>query len=202
VHADLWSGADLLSAAVEPHLHGAPADWIGYSMGGRYCLHVALSHPEQVRRLVLVSATGGIDDEHERARRRQGDEALANRVEEIGVEAFLQQWLSQPLFATLPPHAAGIEARLDSTASGLASSLRLAGTGTQDPLWDRLGTLAMPVLIVAGELDHKYVQLGRRLVEAIGDNAELAVIDGAGHACHLEQPDRFLALVAPFLADG
>jgi pimeloyl-ACP methyl ester carboxylesterase len=57
----------------------------------------------------------------------------------------------------------------------------------------------MPVLVVAGDLDPTYVALGRRLVESIGENATLAVIPRAGHACHLEQPAAFLDAVAPFL---
>jgi 2-succinyl-6-hydroxy-2,4-cyclohexadiene-1-carboxylate synthase len=198
IEAGLPDGADLMVEATRDAGAGR-AMWLGYSMGGRFALHVALSHPEAVERLVLVSATGGIDDPTERAERRQGDEALAARVEEEGVEPFVRWWLAQPLFSTLPAGAAAIESRLGGSAAGLASSLRRAGTGTQEPLWGRLGGLAMPVLVVAGELDRKYVDLGDRLVTAIGSNARLAVIAGAGHACHLEQPARFLEVVGPFL---
>jgi pimeloyl-ACP methyl ester carboxylesterase len=84
---------------------------------------------------------------------------------------------------------------------GLASSLRLAGTGTQEPLWGRLGSLAMPVLVTAGEHDAKFTALARRLVDSIGTNARMAVVPGAGHAAHLEQPEAFLALVRSWLAD-
>jgi 2-succinyl-6-hydroxy-2,4-cyclohexadiene-1-carboxylate synthase len=81
----------------------------------------------------------------------------------------------------------------------LASSLRLAGTGSQQPLWSQLPQLAMPVLVVAGERDESYVAQARRLVENIGSNAALAIVPDAGHACHLEQPDAFLNIVCPFL---
>ena len=114
------------------------AAWVGYSMGGRYALHVALRHPGLVRRLVLVSATGGIDDPRDRAARRQADEALAAKVETEGVAAFVAWWLERPLFATLPAEAAAVDSRLGGTAAGLAASLRLAGTGTQQPLWSEL----------------------------------------------------------------
>lgn len=198
VEADLAGGADLMVEAAG-RLAGGPAAWLGYSMGGRYALHVALRHPEAVERLVVVSATGGIDDPAERAARRAGDEALADRVEAEGLEPFLRFWLSQPLFATLPAGAAQLEGRMDGTAAGLASSLRRAGTGTQEPLWDRLERLAMPVLVVAGALDGKYVALAERLGRAIGPNATVVFVDGAGHACHLERPDDFLDLVLPWL---
>jgi 2-succinyl-6-hydroxy-2,4-cyclohexadiene-1-carboxylate synthase len=195
VTADLPSGAELMVAAA-----GRPAAWLGYSMGGRYALHVALRHPEVVSRLVVVSATGGIDSPADRAARRDADEALAAKVSAEGVAAFVAWWLERPLFATLPADAAGVESRLGGTSAGLASSLRLAGTGSQVPLWSQLHHLEMPVLVVVGELDGAYLAHGHRLVSSIGPNASLAVIPGAGHACHLEQPGAFLDTVKPFLA--
>jgi 2-succinyl-6-hydroxy-2,4-cyclohexadiene-1-carboxylate synthase len=196
VRADLVTGADLMAAAA-----AEPAAWVGYSMGGRFALHVALRHPEEVRRLVLVSTSAGIEDPAERAARRRWDEALAERVEEEGLEAFVRWWLAQPLFSTLPPEAAELESRLAGTAAGLASSLRLAGAGTQEPLWSRLNDLSMPVLVIAGELDSKYVGLADRIAAGIGPDARLEVIPGAGHACHLERPDLFGDILGPFL-DG
>lgn len=195
VEADLWTTADLLSRLVQE-----PATWVGYSMGGRTALHVALAHPDLVSGLVLVSATAGIEDEAERERRRVSDESLARRAETEGLEAFLEWWLSQPLFATLPPGRADRQGRLTNKVTGLASSLRLAGTGRQSPLWDRLAELGrrdLPVLCVAGQLDTKYCATARALAEGIGRSASTLIIDGAGHACHLERPE----LVGPALAD-
>ena len=195
VRAGLTDGADLMVKVVP-----APAAWVGYSMGGRFALHVALHHPEAVSRLVLVSTSAGIEEREERARRREADEVLAKRIEAEGVETFVRGWLSQPLFSSLPPEAAALDSRLNSTAEGLASSLRLAGAGEQEPAWGRLRSLSMPVLVVTGAVDTKYRALGERLVDEIGANARLKVIAGAGHACHLERPEAFLAAVGPFLA--
>ena len=153
------------------------------------CLQLAVDQPELVRRLVLVSATAGIDDAAERAARRQADEQLAASIERDGVDAFLDRWLALPLFATLPRDAAGLDDRRRNTADGLASSLRLAGTGTQEPLWDRLPELPMPVLLVAGALDTKYVAIAERMAGLIPD-ATLTVIEGAGHSVPLEAPRR------------
>ncbi|HLH47501.1 MAG TPA: alpha/beta fold hydrolase [Acidimicrobiales bacterium] len=194
VRAGLWDGAELIADA------GGRGAYVGYSMGGRYALHVALRRPEVVDRLVLVSATAGLDTAAERAARVAADEDVARRVERDGVPAFVEWWLRRPLFATLPREAAALDARLGGRAEGLASSLRLAGTGRQEPLWDRLRTLEMPVLVVAGALDEAYAARARRLVTAIGPNARLALIEGAGHACHLERPDAWLEVVEPFLA--
>lgn len=197
VRAGLSDGADLMVAA-----NPSQAAWIGYSMGGRFAFHVALRHPDVVTRLIVVSTNAGIENPIERAERRSADDRMACHIEEIGVERFIKEWLSQPLFASLPTEAAALESRLGSTAEGLASSLRLAGAGRQEPVWHLLPSLSMPVLVVAGELDSKYVAIATHLVESIGSNARLCVIDGAGHACHLERPDAFLGAALPFLAGG
>lgn len=192
VHVDLAEGARLLGEAA------GRSSYVGYSMGGRLALRLAVSRPDLVERLVLVGANPGIVDATQRAARRAEDEALAGRVERDGVGAFVEWWLSQPLFSTFPSDAADREQRLTNTAPGLASSLRLAGAGNQAPLWDRLASLTMPVLVMAGELDAKYAGMARETVAAIGDNAELVLLPGAGHACHLERPDAFCVVLADF----
>ncbi|HET9442748.1 MAG TPA: alpha/beta fold hydrolase [Acidimicrobiales bacterium] len=190
----LWEAARLLGEV------GNEAAYLGYSMGGRLVLHLALAAPYLVRRAVLVSTTAGIDDEHRRTARRAADEVLAAGLESDGVDAFLRRWLADPLFETLPAEAAGLEARRENTAEGLAAALRLLGTGSQEPLWDRLGSLAMPALLVAGERDERFVDLAARLAAGWGGPARVAVVPGAGHAVHLEQPDAFAEVVLPFLA--
>ncbi len=193
VRADLWRTADLLVETV-----GRPALWVGYSMGGRMALHVALAHPDQVEGLVLISTTPGIDAPKEREARRAADDALAARIHTEGTEAFLDFWLAQPLFSTLPPETAGREARLANKPDGLASSLRLAGTGSQEPLWDRLAQLkerSLPVLLIAGALDRKYSDEAARMASAIGPTARALIVNGAGHACHLERPEVVAAAI-------
>lgn len=193
VAADLEAGGRSLLAV------GGVATYLGYSMGARLCLHAALADPSLVRGLVLLGATAGIDDPTERAERRASDEVLARRLETEGVAAFLDTWLAQPLFAGIPTERSFRAERLANTPAGLASSLRLAGTGAQPSRWAELGRLTMPVLVVAGEKDAKFAALAQRLVESIGSSATLALIPDAGHAAHLEQPDGFLAAVRPWL---
>lgn len=181
-----------------------PATYLGYSLGGRICLHLALGHPDAVERLVLVSATAGIDDPESRDARAKSDEALADRIERGGDEAlpaFIDEWLSGPLFAHLGEEAANRPARLRNTAAGLAASLRHHGTGTQLPLWEQLGALEMPVLVVAGSEDARFADSGQRMAAAIGPNAIFCLVPGAGHAVPFEQPEAFARLVAAFVAD-
>lgn len=175
------------------------ASFVGYSLGARVCLHTALRMPNQVERLVLCSGTPGIESQEERDERVALDRALAMRLLEIGVPAFLDEWLALPLFAGVPVDATAREARETNTAAGLASSLRCAGTGTQIPLWDRLGELSMPVLVVSGANDDKFTEIGARTARAIGANAAHVVVENAGHSVPLEQPDLFAAVLNDFL---
>ena len=177
------------------------ATYVGYSMGARYALHVALAHAELVRGLVLLGGTAGIEDAAERAARQDQDRRTAARLEAKGLEQFLDDWLRQPLFARLPPERSFRRERLRNTVAGLRASLEQAGTGSQTPSWQQLGDLTMPVLVMAGARDEKFAALATRIVGGIGTNAQLALIEGAGHAAHLEQPDGFLAAIQPWLAD-
>ncbi len=179
---------------------GGHATYLGYSMGARFCLHLALANPELVRGLVLVGGTAGIDDPEARAARRAQDLDTAERLRAQGLEAFLDAWLTQPLFADLPAASSFGAERLENTVEGLISSLDQAGTGAQDPSWDRLNRLSMPVLLMAGERDEKFAALAERMAAAIGASATLALVPDAGHAAHLEQPEAFLALLRPWLA--
>jgi 2-succinyl-6-hydroxy-2,4-cyclohexadiene-1-carboxylate synthase len=189
VRVNLWESAGAVAD------REGRAAYLGYSMGGRLALHIALARPEAVTALVLVSATAGIDSADERAKRRGDDAALADRIEEIGAGAFLDEWLAQPMFAGLPADA---RAGRSSDASGLASSLRLAGTGSQDPLWERLVEIEKPALVIAGANDQKYVALGERLAATLPEG-ELIVMPSAGHAVPWEVPDDFVTVVRPWL---
>lgn len=193
VEAGLWDGAAMIGEA------GGRASYLGYSMGGRFCLHLALQAPELVERLVLVGATPGIEELPARMARRKADQEWARLLFEEGLAAFLDRWLEGPLFQDLSPEAANKEARMENTIVGLASSLRMAGTGRQDPLWDRLVALDMPVLLVVGARDEKFRAVAERMQGLIGDNAAVAVIPDAGHAVHLERPDAFSEVVEDFL---
>ena len=189
-------GVDFVTVA--DALADGPATYVGYSQGGRLCLQLALDRPEIVHKLVLVSASPGIADPDERAARRDADERLAEEIERDGVDAFLERWLAQPLFATLPRERAGIdERRAANTVDSLTAQLRVLGQGAQPSNWERLGELRMPVLLIVGGLDTKYVDLAHRMAERLAD-ARVEVLDGAGHACHLEQPERVAQLLASF----
>jgi 2-succinyl-6-hydroxy-2,4-cyclohexadiene-1-carboxylate synthase len=177
-----------------------PSTWMGYSLGGRLALRVALDRPELVDSLALLGATAGIEEARDRAARVEIDERLAAGLERKGVEQFIDGWLNQALFAGLSPSDAGIEERRMGTVDGLASSLRLLGTGVQEPVWDRLGEIEAFALLMAGEHDSKFSALAFRMAAAIGDNAGVSFVPGAGHAAHLERPRSVATILNRFLA--
>ena len=175
-------------------------DLLGYSLGGRVALAYTCRFPGSVRRLVLESAMAGLRTEAERADRRAADEELATFLEAHPIGAFVDRWLAQALFdglRTSDKYEAARAARLGRDPRALAASLRGMGTGSMEPLWERLPGLAVPTLVVAGRFDEKFTALARELVEAIPD-ATLGLLE-AGHTTHHEAPEAFVAELSRFL---
>lgn len=197
VTIDVPEGLDFESTALGIGLRGRRATYVGYSMGGRLCLALALERPDLIDQLVLVSTSPGIADPNERAARRASDDQLAHDAEREGVDAFLDRWLAQPLFASLPRDQARLEERRRvNTVERITHQLRELGQGAQPSLWDRLSELAMPVTLVTGAYDRKYGVLASSMAEAIGENARVETIANAGHALQLEQPAALAAVIS------
>jgi 2-succinyl-6-hydroxy-2,4-cyclohexadiene-1-carboxylate synthase len=177
--------------------------YVGYSLGGRICLHLALRRPILVERLVLVGATAGLEDVDDRAQRRLADDELADHIAtggDAGLPAFIDEWLSGPLFDHLSEKEADRPARLVNHAADLAGALRHYGLGNQLPLWEQARGLHMPVLVLAGEKDSPFVALGERLASAIGGNSLFLLVAGCGHAVPFEEPAAFTALIRSFVS--
>ena len=192
--------ADLL--ATMESLGHTQFDVVGYSLGGRVALHLAIAAPERVRSLILESASPGLADPAERAARAAADNALADQIMAQGVEWFADYWQNIPLFASqasLPAETrAALRARrLRNTPAGLASSLRGMGTGRQESLWQRLGELAMPALRITGALDTKFVAINQQMATLM-PNARHVSLPATGHAAHLERPQAFADLVVGY----
>lgn len=183
-----------------------PADVLGYSLGARIALRLAIAHPSVVGRLVLESPSAGLPSAAERAARRRADEALATRIEHDGIAAFVEEWERQPVFAShasLPPaRAARLRAmRLANDPRGLAASLRGAGQGAMEPLFDRLGAIAAPTLVIAGALDERGSSRAIDVAQRI-PGARLEILAHAGHTPHEEQSGTFRHLVLDFLQEA
>lgn len=179
-------------------------DLLGYSMGGRVGLYLALTYPTRVRRLVLESASPGLDSAADRAARVAGDAALAAQIERDGVEAFIDYWETIPLFESQHALPASVRervraGRLRNRAAGLANCLRGLSTGAQPSLWGRLSELQVPTLLITGALDAKFSDINWRMANAL-PKAQLAIFAENGHSVHLENPGLYAQTVRDFLS--
>ena len=184
-------------------LHLERVALLGYSMGGRAALRLALAHPARVAALVLESASPGIEDPVQRHERVAADIALATSIERDGVDAFVSRWEDLPMWVSQRRLAETVldaqrAQRMASDAGGLANSLRGAGAGVDESVIHRLAELIVPTLVVVGALDEPYVALGRSIRQALPD-ARLTVVPESGHAVHLERPDALADTVLEFL---
>ncbi|MCG3087583.1 2-succinyl-6-hydroxy-2,4-cyclohexadiene-1-carboxylate synthase [Sporosarcina cyprini] len=176
---------------------------VGYSMGGRLAIGYTASHPEKIEALLLESSSPGLQKEEERIARRASDASLAERILHDGIETFVNNWENIPLFESqkmlsVDKRQAIREERMSQSPSGLANSLRGFGTGSQPSYWEVLNELQMPVLLMTGELDSKFVAIAREMKKDL-PNASQIIVPQAGHAIHVEKPELFVTIVKEYL---
>lgn len=176
---------------------------LGYSMGGRLALTLAVLFPEAVQSLVLESASPGLKTEEERAARRLADEQLALKIETEGIEKFVDRWTNIPLFATqknlsLTQREVIREQRLQNDVVGLSGSLKGMGTGSQPSWWDQLSELSMPVLLVTGTLDERFTNIANEMSQRLAQSTWREIV-GKGHAIHVEDGKEFGTIIRGFL---
>jgi 2-succinyl-6-hydroxy-2,4-cyclohexadiene-1-carboxylate synthase len=173
---------------------------VGYSMGGRLALHLAVRDPERFAGLVTVGASPGIDDAAERRRRRDADEELAAWMERSTIQEVVARWERLPVFAGQPEDLVDRQraGRLSHDPRLLARLLRSAGQGALPAMSDDLPSLPIPLLALAGERDERYLQAGRRIA-LLAPRGDTLPVTGAGHAAHLERPGAVAELVLDFL---
>jgi 2-succinyl-6-hydroxy-2,4-cyclohexadiene-1-carboxylate synthase len=200
VRADLPAAAELVAEAVRGEIGDEPCALLGYSLGARVALHVGIAASLPLSQVVFIGVTAGMEDPAERARRRRSDETLADALEASGdVEAFIDAWMRGPMFERLDPDGAGERSeRLRNSAAGLASSLRLCGAGTQEPMWDRLPTFSCPVLALAGSDDIRFASHALRMARLVPEGVA-SLVPGGDHAVHLAQPEQAGLIVRHWL---
>ncbi|WP_419955846.1 2-succinyl-6-hydroxy-2,4-cyclohexadiene-1-carboxylate synthase [Neobacillus niacini] len=180
-------------------------DLLGYSMGGRLALTLAILYPERVRKVILESASPGLKTDEERILRRMKDEELANFIKDQGIMSFVNYWEAIPLFSTMRSLPNSIrdsirEQRLSNNAQGLANSLLGMGTGSQASWWEKLDLLGCEVLLLTGEKDEKFCKIAERMTEEM-NRATWIVINDSGHAIHVESKEKFGTIVSDFLSN-
>lgn len=188
--------------AILNQLNIKKAHLAGYSMGGRVAITIAILYPERVASLLLESSTPGIIKDEERKERRQHDVILAKQLLQNGLEAFIDYWEHLPLFTglrklNLSQQQAIRKERLSHNPIGLANSLIGMGTGAMPSWWEKLPLLSMPVQLITGENDAKFVQIANQMTN-YNPKFQHTIIPNAGHTVHLEQPEAFLNVLKRF----
>lgn len=172
---------------------------IGYSMGGRIALAYTVKYSRRVVSLILESASPGLKTQQERLERRQADKALAERLTSDGILKFIDFWEEIPLFKTqksltLEKQYAIREERLGQSTTGLSNSLIGIGTGSQPSYWESLQTIKIPVLLITGEIDKKFVHIAREMEKTLPISKH-TTIKCTGHAIHVEKPTLFATMI-------
>jgi 2-succinyl-6-hydroxy-2,4-cyclohexadiene-1-carboxylate synthase len=172
---------------------------VGYSLGARLALGLALRHPGRVSRLTLISGHPGLESEAERIARRAADGKWCELLLGRGLTAFVDAWQAQPLWATRGRlDEATLDRkrreRLSHDPAGLARSLRVTGLAEMPNYRPQLAQLELPVTLCAGALDTKFRALAEQMAKTVA-HAELAIVDGAGHDLLLERPELITELI-------
>ena len=188
-----YAFSDAVSAVVKvmEETQSVPAIVVGYSMGGRLALYMAWRYRHVCAKLILESTTAGISDDTERKKRKALDENRATKLKEGPFEDFLRTWYCQPVFQTLADAPKKfervIQKRLVNDPKELALAMVGMSVGVQPSLWPRLSDVTMPVLMLVGEQDSKYVRIAQSMATKLPDG-HVSIIPEAGHNVHLERP--------------
>ncbi len=178
---------------------------LGYSMGGRLGYYLIINYPHRFNKVILESSSLGMKTDLERRERMIADHQLAAEIESCTTKGkfnkFLSKWYSMDFFSTIKANdqlfREIIKKRENNNVRKLALSLRLMGAGAQPSLWNEIGNIEIPALLIAGEKDEKYTKLSNEIV-TLNNKFSLEIFNNCGHNVHLEQPDNFLKLVNLF----
>ncbi len=177
-------------------------DLVGSCVGGWVAAELAVRHPEKVRRLVLIGATGLLVEGA-----LIGDVFMMAQPERGSSYAGLRELLfagadAKPGLELIPDGMGDLEEELRRY-----QMLRLGSRiGFKPPyfynysLRNRLHRITSPALIVWGETDKMVPPIHGETYAKLIPNAKLAVINGAGHSAHVEKPGESAKLVLDFLS--
>jgi 2-succinyl-6-hydroxy-2,4-cyclohexadiene-1-carboxylate synthase len=175
----------------------------GYSLGGRIALYLALHYPDRWQKVILESASFGLAHESAQQERRDRDSSIARKLRQPNLDfaAFLQNWYQQTVFTginTHPDFCQLLEHRSQNHPLELAKSLESLGLGQQPYLGDLVKNNQIPLLLLVGEWDTKFIEIGQALL-SFCTTAQLVIVPACSHNIHFQQLDRWLQLVLEFL---
>jgi 2-succinyl-6-hydroxy-2,4-cyclohexadiene-1-carboxylate synthase len=176
---------------------------LGYSMGGRLALSYAVAYPDDIKGLILESASAGIRNDEERGKRYEEDLKLAEYIESHTLDEFIEMWSDREIFNTQRRFSNDKLKKIRKKKAlgskiGYANSLKGFGTGIMPPLHDKLKKIPVKVLLISGDLDTKYTGINARLARRFY-KAKHKIVKNSGHNTHLEEMKRFVEIVTNYL---
>lgn len=203
---------DLTDPAIEPssagfwewakrfNEHSSPKDGIllGYSLGGRLCMHALLENPTKWNAAIIVSSHTGFKTEKEKIARIQADEVWAKRFENEPWEQILQTWNAQSVFGGVDFPLVRPEHQFPREKRG--HLLRVCSRGYQDDLSTAIENSSLPILWICGKLDTTFQAAAKELRFA-HPLSEVHIVEGAAHRVPWEQPEKFLKLTQSFISE-
>ncbi|HAY37734.1 MAG: 2-succinyl-6-hydroxy-2,4-cyclohexadiene-1-carboxylate synthase [Rhodothermales bacterium] len=166
---------------------------IGYSLGGRIAMQLAIRYPNLFDRIVLESCHPGLDNQAERVRRKKRDKRWSKRFRTDWPQV-LEDWYEQDVFASVADPSHLIQERLKNDPIALEKAMMGFSLSGQDSCWNQTHS----ILYLCGEFDPKYGDVGRRLSNK---NASVRhqTVSHCGHNVHLESAETYLELLTSFL---
>ncbi|KAJ0242827.1 2-oxoglutarate decarboxylase/hydro-lyase/magnesium ion-binding protein [Hirschfeldia incana] len=201
--------AEALYKLIE-HMTPGKVTIVGYSMGGRIALYMALRFSNKIEGAVIVSGSPGIKDPVSRKVQRATDDSKARMMVEHGLEIFMENWYNKGLWKSLRshPHFRKIVASrlMHDDVLSVAKVLSDLSTGRQPSLWEELADCDTNVSLVFGEKDVKFKKIVTRMYTEMSKSKkrenyiiEKVEIPEAGHAVHLENPLLLILALRKFL---
>lgn len=184
------------AAALLSALGASPAHVVGLSMGGMIGFQLAVDHPHAVRTLTVVNSGPSVRPKTLRDRLKLLFREIVTRLlGPAGVARMIAPKLfPKPEQEALRQAFRAAVARNDPKAY-LATSLAIMGWSVEE----HLGTIDVPTLVVAADGDYTPVSTKQAYARAM-PRAEVVVVEDARHALPVEAPEKFNAVLAPFLA--
>lgn len=192
------------AAALIEALGCPPCHFVGLSMGGFIGMRLAARRPELIRSLVLME-TSADPEPAENAPRYQLLGGIVRALGSMGMRLVMPKVMRIMFGRTfLADPAREAERRLwrqrgmENDRLGVTRALQ--GVIDRKPIYDELGKISVPTLVMVGDEDVATVPAKAERIRDAISGARLVVIPGAGHTASVEQPDFVNAALSEFLA--
>lgn len=167
----------------------------GYSMGGRMAFQLITQYPNLFSGVIIESSHCGIDSENERSKRQKIDKKRAQEIEQ-NFENFIEEWMNMPLFRHTPDEIQSVYKNVmeSQNPKTLSASLRGFSAGVMSSVCDKISESDLPLTLIAGKLDDKYVERMTAINETTMAS-NLQIVGNAGHRVHADRPEEVLNIL-------